>query len=157
MCIVWIGSLSYIVAWMITIIGKLFSRWSRNLIFYKNICLTNIVFRWYTNDTRFSYGDNILSCRNFSARGRFQCHCCETRYWFKIFIFQTVLIKNIAWITFLHAINIKSRCFAGHGSMGISNSIGSNTFDILLCLGLPWLIKASLTPAEPGHYWVRLL
>lgn len=43
---------------------------------------------------------------------------------------------------------------AGHGSMGISNSIGSNTFDILLCLGLPWLIKASLTPAEPGHYWV---
>ncbi len=25
----------------------------------------------------------------------------------------------------------------GHGSMGISNSIGSNTFDILLCLGLP--------------------
>lgn len=39
--------------------------------------------------------------------------------------------------------------------MGISNSIGSNTFDILLCLGLPWLIKASLTPAEPGHYWVR--
>lgn len=38
--------------------------------------------------------------------------------------------------------------------MGISNSIGSNTFDILLCLGLPWLIKASLTPAEPGHYWV---
>lgn len=41
--------------------------------------------------------------------------------------------------------------------MGISNSIGSNTFDILLCLGLPWLIKASLTPAEPGHYWVRIL
>lgn len=40
--------------------------------------------------------------------------------------------------------------------MGISNSIGSNTFDILLCLGLPWLIKASLTPAEPGHYWVRI-
>lgn len=39
--------------------------------------------------------------------------------------------------------------------MGISNSIGSNTFDILLCLGLPWLIKASLTPAEPGNYWVR--
>lgn len=38
--------------------------------------------------------------------------------------------------------------------MGISNSIGSNTFDILLCLGLPWLIKAALTPAEPGNYWV---
>lgn len=43
----------------------------------------------------------------------------------------------------------------GHGSMGISNSIGSNTFDILLCLGLPWLIKASLTPAVEGNHWVR--
>ena len=31
----------------------------------------------------------------------------------------------------------------GKGSMAVSNSIGSNTFDILLCLGLPWLIQAS--------------
>ncbi|GBP93978.1 hypothetical protein EVAR_70242_1 [Eumeta japonica] len=44
----------------------------------------------------------------------------------------------------------------GHGSMGISNSIGSNTFDILLCLGLPWLIKASLIPTKEGHYWVKI-
>lgn len=29
----------------------------------------------------------------------------------------------------------------GHGEMGISNSIGSNIFDILLCLGIPWFIK----------------
>ncbi len=33
-------------------------------------------------------------------------------------------------------------CRKGEGSMAISNSIGSNTFDILLCLGVPWLIKA---------------
>jgi solute carrier family 24 (sodium/potassium/calcium exchanger), member 3 len=43
----------------------------------------------------------------------------------------------------------------GHGSMGISNSIGSNTFDILLCLGLPWLFKAAFLPTEPNHHWVR--
>ena len=30
----------------------------------------------------------------------------------------------------------------GHGAMGISSSISSNTFDILLCLGLPWFIKS---------------
>lgn len=42
----------------------------------------------------------------------------------------------------------------GHGEMGISNSIGSNTFDILLCLGLPWLIKALAFPAVPGNNWV---
>lgn len=44
----------------------------------------------------------------------------------------------------------------GHGAMGISNSIGSNTFDILLCLGLPWFIKAFFVPAVPGEKWVTL-
>ena len=32
--------------------------------------------------------------------------------------------------------------FTGNGTMALSNSFGSSTFDILLCLGLPWLIKA---------------
>jgi Ca2+/Na+ antiporter len=29
----------------------------------------------------------------------------------------------------------------GKGDMAISNSIGSNIFDILICLGLPWFIS----------------
>ena len=45
---------------------------------------------------------------------------------------------------------------AGHGSMGISNSIGSNTFDILLCLGLPWLIKAIFFPINEGENFVQI-
>lgn len=45
----------------------------------------------------------------------------------------------------------------GHGAMGISNSIGSNTFDILLCLGLPWFIKAYYFPAIEGNNWVSVL
>ncbi|XP_058461269.1 sodium/potassium/calcium exchanger 3-like [Malaya genurostris] len=44
----------------------------------------------------------------------------------------------------------------GHGEMGVSNSLGSNTFDILLCLGLPWLIKSLGFPAVPGNRWVSL-
>ena len=28
--------------------------------------------------------------------------------------------------------------------MAVSNSIGSNIFDILLCLGLPWLIQTAM-------------
>ncbi|XP_046422704.1 sodium/potassium/calcium exchanger 4-like [Neodiprion fabricii] len=32
----------------------------------------------------------------------------------------------------------------GDGAMGLSNSIGANTLDILLCLGLPWLIKTTV-------------
>lgn len=38
--------------------------------------------------------------------------------------------------------------------MGISNSIGSNTFDILLCLGLPWFIKATFMPTLQDKHWV---
>lgn len=40
--------------------------------------------------------------------------------------------------------------------MGISNSIGSNTFDILLCLGLPWLIKSSFSPTTPGKHYISI-
>lgn len=42
----------------------------------------------------------------------------------------------------------------GHGAMGISNSIGSNTFDILLCLGLPWFVKSYFLPNVPDEKWV---
>ncbi|CAH3045136.1 unnamed protein product [Porites lobata] len=31
----------------------------------------------------------------------------------------------------------------GDGDMAVSNNVGSNTFDVLLCLGVPWLIKAA--------------
>ena len=45
----------------------------------------------------------------------------------------------------------------GYGSMGISNSLGSNTFDILLCLGLPWLIKTLIAPTISGQPWVMMM
>ncbi|KAI8430892.1 hypothetical protein MSG28_001018 [Choristoneura fumiferana] len=98
MCIVWIGSLSYVVAWMITIVG----------------------------DT-LMIPDSVMGI-TFLAAGTSVPEAVSS----------VIVAKQ------------------GHGSMGISNSIGSNTFDILLCLGLPWLIKASLTPAEPGHYLVKI-
>jgi Ca2+/Na+ antiporter len=53
-------------------------------------------------------------------------------------------------------IHVKFLSVTGHGSMGISNSIGSNTFDILLCLGLPWLIKASFLPTTEGQHFVGI-
>ena len=34
--------------------------------------------------------------------------------------------------------------------MAVSNSIGSNTFDILVCLGIPWMIKALIKAASNG-------
>lgn len=32
----------------------------------------------------------------------------------------------------------------GYGDMAVSNSIGSNVFDILICLGLPWLLDTTI-------------
>ena len=32
---------------------------------------------------------------------------------------------------------------SGDGNMAVSNNVGSKTFDVLLCLGVPWLIKAA--------------
>ncbi|CAH1738953.1 unnamed protein product [Aphis gossypii] len=39
----------------------------------------------------------------------------------------------------------------GEGSMSISSALGSNTMDILLCLGLPWLVKCTLPPSMNGR------
>lgn len=33
----------------------------------------------------------------------------------------------------------------GRGDMAVSNAVGSNTFDILICLGLPWFVYILLT------------
>ncbi|KAL4121700.1 hypothetical protein QTP88_014161 [Uroleucon formosanum] len=38
----------------------------------------------------------------------------------------------------------------GEGSMSISSALGSNTMDILLCLGLPWFIKCTLPTSMNG-------
>ena len=32
-------------------------------------------------------------------------------------------------------------CVAGMGDMAVSNSIGSNIFDVLLGLGFPWVLR----------------
>ena len=36
----------------------------------------------------------------------------------------------------------------GHGDMAVSNAIGSNVFDILICLGLPWFLSTAVV--RPG-------
>jgi solute carrier family 24 (sodium/potassium/calcium exchanger), member 4 len=71
------------------------------------------------------------------------------------------LLDSVMGLTFLaagtsvpEAVSSVIVTAAGHGSMGISNSIGSNTFDILLCLGLPWLIKTLIAPTISGQPWV---
>lgn len=38
----------------------------------------------------------------------------------------------------------------GYGDMAVSNAVGSNVFDILVCLGLPWFIQTAII--KPGSH-----
>ena len=42
----------------------------------------------------------------------------------------------------------------GQGDMAVSNAIGSNVFDILICLGIPWLVRC-LTIDKADHINVK--
>ena len=35
-------------------------------------------------------------------------------------------------------------CSSGHGDMALANSIGSNIFEILFCLAVPWMIQTAI-------------
>ncbi|KAF5402583.1 Sodium:potassium:calcium exchanger [Paragonimus heterotremus] len=45
----------------------------------------------------------------------------------------------------------------GEGDMAVSNAVGSNVFDILVCMGLPWLLKCMFTGAPVIIYSRGLL
>ncbi|XP_050044383.1 sodium/potassium/calcium exchanger 5-like [Dermacentor andersoni] len=83
MAVVWIGLLSYLCAWMVTVIG-------------------------YTLNIPDSVSGITILAAGISVPE----------------IITTVLIVKM-----------------GFGNMAFSNLIGSNIFDILFCLGLPWLVK----------------
>lgn len=83
MAVVWIGLLSYLCAWMVTVIG-------------------------YTLNIPDSVSGITILAAGISVPE----------------IITTVLIVKM-----------------GFGNMAFSNLIGSNIFDILFCLGLPWFVK----------------
>ncbi|KAE8740448.1 hypothetical protein FOCC_FOCC014042 [Frankliniella occidentalis] len=122
MCIVWIGSLSYVVAWLITIIGE--EDGTMYYLLASPLPLTSMVA--FAGDT-LKIPDSVMGI-TFLAAGTSVPEAVSS----------VIVAKQ------------------GHGSMGISNSIGSNTFDILLCLGLPWFIKASFLPTAKGHHYVNI-
>lgn len=42
--------------------------------------------------------------------------------------------------------------FVGEGSMGVSNSLGANTMNILLSLGMPWFLKTIIMGLDDDAY-----
>ncbi|EFA03342.1 sodium/potassium/calcium exchanger 4 [Tribolium castaneum] len=98
MCIFWIGVTSYIISWLITVIG----------------------------DT-LDIPDSVMGL-TFLAAGMSVPEAVSS-----------VIVTN-----------------QGYGSMGLSSSIASNTFDILLCLGLPWFIKTGYYPKSPKKRYIKI-
>lgn len=90
MAIVWISAFSYVLVWMITVIG-------------------------------FTFGipDTVMGL-TFLAAG----------------VSVPDLMSSVAVVK------------QGQGDMAVSNAIGSNVFDILLCLGLPWFLQTAII--SPG-------
>ncbi|XP_071168205.1 probable sodium/potassium/calcium exchanger CG1090 [Mytilus edulis] len=37
----------------------------------------------------------------------------------------------------------------GYGDMAVSNAVGSNVFDILICMGVPWVLKSAINDGAP--------
>lgn len=37
----------------------------------------------------------------------------------------------------------------GYGDMAVSNAVGSNVFDILICMGVPWVLKSAINNGQP--------
>ncbi|EDO32048.1 predicted protein, partial [Nematostella vectensis] len=85
-CIVWIGVTSYVLVWMVTVIGYTF-------LIPDSVMGLSLV----------AFGSSVPDCLSslFVAR-------------------------------------------KGDGDMAVSHTVGSNVFDILLCLGIPWLIKTTV-------------
>lgn len=53
-------------------------------------------------------------------------------------MYFTLEVERLFWVyVWLYMISIP----AGMGDMAVSNSIGSNVFDILIGLGLPWALQ----------------
>ena len=55
---------------------------------------------------------------------------------------------HITYDPFTFVSQFFSRWYSGHGDMAVSNAIGSNVFDILVCLGLPWFMSTAMV--HPG-------
>lgn len=91
MCLIWLSVLSYLMVWMITIVG-------------------------YTAGV----ADSIMGL-TFVAFG----------------VSMPDVISSLIVVR------------QGLGDMAVSNAVGSNVFDILICLGIPWLIQTGIKNGRP--------
>lgn len=135
-CVMWIGCVSYLVAFMITVVGEFF------------FCC-KLVIDWTNKEKN--------EPRKRTNKLPFIDFMCLISKSDTLQISDSVMGLTIlaAGTSLPEAVSSVIVTAQGYGSMGISNTIGSNTFDILLCLGLPWLVKTLIVPTIAGRPWVR--
>lgn len=109
-------------------------------------------YRQYHRDPRLHYGPNVLSCRWKHAWNVIYRDFSKTRY---VSVFPLYLNQGFSsicqlfrtmWI--ISIIEQTPYIYVGDGNMAMSNTLGANILDILLCLGLPWTIKCLMTGRE---------
>lgn len=99
----------------------------------------NLIEKWYEFNQN-SHWSKLISNRGSSIN-------CESRGGLQgegeghIVLFY--LLPPLSSFPQCESSNFPFCSFSGDGDMAVSNTVGSNTFDVLLCLGVPWLIKSA--------------
>lgn len=108
----------------------------------------------------------VPDCRRPSLRKLFWLSFIMSLFWLSVFCFLMVWMITVVGYTLNVPDSVMSLTFIafgvslpdvvssvlvvrdGLGDMAMSNAIGSNVFDILVCLGLPWFLETCIT--QPG-------
>ena len=126
------------------------------------------VVSWYiTLPLRYMTVYTIPDCRTKQWSRYFLLSFAMSVFWICLYSYILVWMVTIIGFTFNIADTIMSLTFVaaavsvqdalsgmavvkeGYGDMAVSNAIGSNVFDFLICLGVPWLIQTLfINPGE---------
>lgn len=156
---VWISFYSYIMVWMITVIGeekwldasqlsipRTSELWTRLPSLRFAHCLSHVAqgARWVSPTPSWGW---LSSQQAWVFRTRYQVWL-----WSKRVRCFTHFPRASPAFWFENGFTIlNTPClFLGYGDMAVSNAVGSNVFDILICLGLPWFLQTALI--APGSH-----
>ncbi|XP_067649798.1 sodium/potassium/calcium exchanger 4-like isoform X2 [Haliotis asinina] len=67
--------------------------------------------------------------------------CRRRTKWRKLYL--VTFTMSVLWIAVFSYVLVWMVTISGLGDMAVSNSIASNVFNILMCLGLPWLLETA--------------
>ncbi|CAG0899627.1 unnamed protein product [Darwinula stevensoni] len=159
-CLIWIGVIAYLAVWMITIIGRSFPTYA-----YFGKCEKKQTGS-KMHLAEHVINENVSPC-SFHSLG-YTLGIPDTVMGLTFLAVGTSVPEMIS--SFIVArqgeekrgpkrkkiIRVFGLFYKRLGTMCLSNAVGSNTFDILVCLGLPWFVKAAFLPSDPTTKSIRI-